>query len=60
MTSPSGLPAGLGAAVEAILYNGTQVTVTGGPVARDGYTWYRVDAGAIGQGWVAGEYLNIL
>jgi uncharacterized protein YgiM (DUF1202 family) len=52
--------AGLGAAVEAILYNGTQVTVTGGPVARDGYTWYRVDAGAIGQGWVAGEYLNIV
>jgi uncharacterized protein YgiM (DUF1202 family) len=49
---------GLDYPVEAVLYDGTSVTVTGGPLLRDGYVWYRIDAGATGHGWVAGDYLS--
>lgn len=49
--------AGLDYAVETVLFNGRDLTITGGPVARDGWEWYRVDAGSDGSGWVAGEFL---
>jgi uncharacterized protein YgiM (DUF1202 family) len=47
----------LSAPAQAVLYNSRVVTVTGGPVVRDGYTWYRVDASDLDSGWVAGEFL---
>jgi uncharacterized protein YgiM (DUF1202 family) len=47
----------ISAAVQTVLYYGRVVTITGGPVSRDGYTWYRVDASDLDSGWVAGEYL---
>jgi uncharacterized protein YgiM (DUF1202 family) len=43
--------------VVAALADGTAVSVVGGPVAADGYTWYQVDT-ADGTGWVAGEFLG--
>jgi uncharacterized protein YgiM (DUF1202 family) len=49
---------GLTNSVMAVLYSGHQLAITGGPVESDGYTWYRVDAGSSGSGWVAGEYLS--
>jgi uncharacterized protein YgiM (DUF1202 family) len=48
---------GLDYAVQTVLYSGQQLTITGGPVDRDGFAWYRVDAGSAGSGWVAGEFL---
>jgi uncharacterized protein YgiM (DUF1202 family) len=35
------------------------VEVTGGPVAADGYTWYEVSDPEIGDGWVAGELIEL-
>lgn len=49
--------AGLNTGIESVLFTGHELTITGGPVERDGYEWYRVDAGSAGNGWVAGEYL---
>jgi uncharacterized protein YgiM (DUF1202 family) len=47
----------LSAAVQTVIFSGRVVTVTGGPVVRDGYAWYRVDASDLDSGWVAGEFL---
>ena len=49
--------AGVAGDVFAVLAEGEDLVVTGGPVDRDGYQWYRVRANAHGSGWVAGEYL---
>jgi hypothetical protein len=46
--------ASLSATVLACVPNGTQVMLVDGPVSADGYTWWD----ALGQGWVAGEYLS--
>ncbi|HEX3304354.1 MAG TPA: SH3 domain-containing protein [Thermomicrobiales bacterium] len=43
--------------VRAVLLSGHRMIITGGPVERDGYSWYRVNAGTSGSGWVAGEFL---
>ncbi len=43
--------------VITVLADGTRLTVTGGPVTTDGYTWYAVRS-ASGEGWCAGEYLR--
>lgn len=48
---------GLTNSIITVLYSGHQLTITGGPVESDGYTWYQVDAGSSGSGWVAGEFL---
>lgn len=42
-----------GAAKTGSLPSGTVVTLTGGPVAADDYTWYKVDNGSGVTGWVA-------
>lgn len=45
--------------VVAQLALGTMVTITGGPIPADGYTWYQIGlAGTDGDGWVAGEFLT--
>lgn len=36
---------------------GTAVEIIGGPVERDGYTWWQV-RGPLGEGWCAGQYLE--
>jgi uncharacterized protein YgiM (DUF1202 family) len=48
---------GLSYAIQDTIYSGRQVTITGGPVERDGYSWYRIDAPNLESGWVAGEFL---
>lgn len=50
--------AGIDAAVLATLATGAIGTITGGPTSKDGYAWYEVNFGQ--DGWVDGEYLNIL
>jgi uncharacterized protein YraI len=37
---------------------GTTVQIVGSPRAADGHTWLEVLAATVGQGWVAGEYLD--
>jgi uncharacterized protein YgiM (DUF1202 family) len=49
--------ASLSSSIRAVLLNGHRMIVTGGPVERDDYSWYRVNAGTAGSGWVAGEFL---
>ena len=49
--------AGVTNSVETVLFDGKQLTIISGPVEQDGYSWYRVDAGSAGSGWVAGEFL---
>jgi hypothetical protein len=49
----------LAGAVVAYLALGSPVTITDGPVAADGYTWYAIALnGADADGWVAGEFLT--
>jgi N-acetylmuramoyl-L-alanine amidase len=48
---------GTSAAVRAELAGGTTLTVTGGPVGAEGYTWYPVQTAAGARGWVAERYL---
>jgi uncharacterized protein YgiM (DUF1202 family) len=48
---------GLGASVVNLLPHGYVAFISGGPVAADGYTWYRIDAMGVTLGWVAGEFL---
>lgn len=50
--------AGTSASVLAVLPRGTPLTVTGAPIAANGYTWYPVKTGAGATGWVAGAYLS--
>jgi uncharacterized protein YgiM (DUF1202 family) len=49
--------AGLSYAVIVTLWDGAPVTITGAPVAADGYTWYPIRTGYGTECWVAGEYL---
>lgn len=52
---------GLGAGVIMVLSPGTEGTISDGPVAADGYTWYALGVAGEGHGapagWVAGEFL---
>jgi uncharacterized protein YraI len=50
--------AGLKYAVIVVLWQGAPMTVTGAPVAADGYTWYPVKTGYGTTGWVAGAFLS--
>ena len=45
------------AGVVAVLPTGAGLTVTGGPTASDGFTWYAVSHSALGEGWSAGQFL---
>lgn len=47
---------GLGADIIGVLAWGTPVTITGGPINTDGYSWYEVITDGP-SGWVAGEFL---
>ena len=49
--------AGLGSAVVNVLPQGYVAFIGAGPIAADGYNWYRVDAMGAVLGWVAGEFL---
>jgi len=49
---------GTSAGVIAVLPSGTACTVLSGPTIANGYSWYRVDCGGYGIGYVAGEYLQ--
>jgi N-acetylmuramoyl-L-alanine amidase len=49
--------AGLTSAVIDVLESGTVLTVTDGPKAADGYSWYKIRTGDGTSGWVAGEFL---
>lgn len=49
---------GLAAKVVVVLWAGAPLTVTGSPVAADGYTWYPVKTGYGTLGWVAGAFLK--
>jgi subtilisin len=46
------------APVIAVLPQGTVGTVTGAPQNATGFTWYPVNMGSFGSGWVAGQYLE--
>jgi uncharacterized protein YraI len=50
--------AGLGYPVIVVLWSGAPLTVTGNPVAADGYTWYPIRTGYGTTGWVASAYLR--
>jgi uncharacterized protein YgiM (DUF1202 family) len=52
--------AGTANSVVAVLKTGDTMTVTAGPSAADGYTWYRVTTQTGSSGWVAGELLDKL
>lgn len=49
--------AGLSYSVVVVLWEGAPLTITGTPVAVDGFTWYPIKTGYGTLGWVAGEYL---
>jgi uncharacterized protein YraI len=48
---------GTSAQIVATVPDGTRMTVTGGPVQKDGYTWWKV-SGSGGTGWAAGNWLG--
>jgi uncharacterized protein YgiM (DUF1202 family) len=52
--------AGTGFDVVAVLPVNTTGSVLAGPVAANGYQWYRVNMGSFGTGWVAGNYLSVI
>jgi hypothetical protein len=45
------------AATLAALGGGTRVTIVGGPIQADGYTWWNVEVDGQ-RGWCAGEFLT--
>jgi uncharacterized protein YgiM (DUF1202 family) len=49
---------GLSSSVIVTLWNGAPLTVTGAPVAADGYTWYPIRTGYGTVGWISGEFLG--
>ena len=51
---------GTGNGVIQVLPTNTTGTVLAGPVAANGYQWYRVDMDGYGAGWVAGDYLAVI
>lgn len=50
--------AGLSYSVVVVLWQGAPLTITGAPVAANGYSWYPVKTGYGTLGWVAGEFLS--
>ena len=52
--------AGTGNAVVTVLQTGDTLSVTGGPSAADGYTWYAVTTSSSNSGWVASDFLKKL
>lgn len=50
--------AGLSYPVIVALWVGAPVTVTGSPVAANGYNWYPIKTGYGTTGWVAGSFLT--
>lgn len=50
--------AGLSYPIIVTLWAGAPVTITGAPVAADGYTWYPIKTAYGTTGWVAGEFLT--
>lgn len=50
--------AGLGFPIIVTLWNGAPVTITGTPVAANGYTWYPVRTGYGTNGWLADAFLS--
>lgn len=50
---------GLGYSIKTVMSRGTRVTIIGGPVSRDGYSWYKVTEynSSGSSGWSAGKYL---
>lgn len=44
--------------VEAVMADGTTLTVEDGPILSDGYAWYQVTSDTYGTGWAAGEFLT--
>jgi uncharacterized protein YgiM (DUF1202 family) len=52
--------AGTGNSVVAVLQTGDTLTITGGPTAANGYTWYRATTESGSSGWIAGELLDKL
>jgi uncharacterized protein YgiM (DUF1202 family) len=50
---------GTGLEIIDTLRHSSFMEVTGGPVAADGYTWYLVAVSEIGEGWVAGELVDL-
>jgi uncharacterized protein YraI len=50
--------AGLRFPIIVTLWSGAPLTVTGAPVAADGYTWYPIRTGYGTTGWVAGQFLS--
>lgn len=46
-------------AVTAVLVNGTIGTVTDGPIIGPDWTWFEIEVGGVGAGWVAGEFLAL-
>ncbi len=49
---------GTAASVVAVLPDGAQLSVTGGPTDASGYTWWQVASTAYGAGWAAGAFLQ--
>jgi hypothetical protein len=41
-----------------VLWAGAPLTITGAPIAADGYRWYPVKTGYGTTGWVAGAFLS--
>lgn len=50
--------AGIGNSMVAVLQTGDTMTVTGGPAAADGYTWYQVNTDTGSTGWVASAFIQ--
>ncbi|MGH2560382.1 MAG: SH3 domain-containing protein, partial [Thermomicrobiales bacterium] len=49
----------LEAEVLDVLSDGTELSVTDGPIDADGYTWFAVTSADYGDAWVAGQFLAI-
>jgi hypothetical protein len=52
--------AGLDAEVLDVLPDGAELEVIDGPVEADGYTWFAVSSTDFGEGWSAGEFLEVV
>lgn len=50
--------AGTTASVIAVLPDGAQLSVVGGPVSANAYTWWQVSSQTYGTGWCAGAFLS--
>jgi uncharacterized protein YgiM (DUF1202 family) len=50
---------GTGNSVLAVLPTGTLGTVTDGPRAGSGYTWYKISVTGVAAGWVAADFIAL-